>query len=103
MTGATEEEHLKRLEDVLTWLKRAGLHVQNSKCHAVYEVISYIPWTQSGCRWTTPSSRESGGSCEGSHTPESERAEVLLGTLVVLQQIPPKPAISSCPSVLSTL
>ena len=68
----------------------------------VHEVISYIPWTQSGCGRTTPSFRQSGSSCEGSHTPKSQRVQVLLGTLVLLQQIPLKPVISSCPSIPST-
>ena len=30
---------------------------------------------------------------------KSQRAQVLLRTVVVLQQIPPKPVIGSCPSV----
>ena len=32
VVGATEEEHLKRLEDVLTRLERAELPAQKSKC-----------------------------------------------------------------------
>ena len=108
VAGATEEEHLKRMENVLTRLERAGLRVQKSMCQQlpeqvpVHEGISYLPWTQSGCRWNTPSSRESGGSCEGSHTLKSQRAEVLLGALVLLQQISLKPVISSCPYEPST-
>ena len=32
VAGAMEEEHLKRLEDVLTRLERARLRAQKSKC-----------------------------------------------------------------------
>ena len=53
-----KEEHLKRLEDVLT----QGRTLRAEEQMPMHEVISYIAWTHSGCRWTTPSSRESGGS-----------------------------------------
>ena len=33
VAGSTEEEHLKRLDDVLVQLEMAGLCAQKSKCH----------------------------------------------------------------------
>ena len=79
VAGATEEEHLKRLEGALTWLKRAGLYAQKSKCQFMKSSVTFLDseWV----RWTTPSSRGSGDSYQGSHTMGSERAQVLLGTL----------------------
>ena len=79
VAGATEEEHLKRLEGALTWLKRAGLHAQKSKCQFMKSSVTFLDseWVL----WTTPSSRGSGDSYQGSHTMGSERAQVLLGTL----------------------
>ena len=34
VAGVMEEGNLKRLEDVLTWLERAELHAQKSKCQS---------------------------------------------------------------------
>jgi len=42
VAGATEEEHLKRLEDVLTWLERAGLHAQKNKCHFIKSPVTFL-------------------------------------------------------------
>ena len=42
VAGAMEEEHLKRLEDVLTRLKREGLHVQKSKCQFMKSSFTFL-------------------------------------------------------------
>ena len=42
VAGGTEEEHLKRLEDVLTWLERAGLHAQKSKCQFMKASVTFL-------------------------------------------------------------
>ena len=86
-----KEEHLKRLEDVVT----QGRTLRAEEQMPIHEVIS-------GCRWTNTLFQRKWRQLEGSQTPESQRNQVLLGTRVVLQQILPKPVISSCPSVLST-
>ena len=41
VAGATEEEHLKRLEDVLTRLERAGLRAQKSKCQFMKSSVTF--------------------------------------------------------------
>ena len=42
VAGATEEEHLKRLEDVLTQLERAGLHALKSKCQFMKASVTFL-------------------------------------------------------------
>ena len=47
VAGATENQHLKRLDDVLTQQERIGLHAQIKEKMSVHEAISDIPWTKS--------------------------------------------------------
>ena len=42
VAGTTEEEHLKRLEDVLTRLERAGLRAQKSKCQFMKASVTFL-------------------------------------------------------------
>ena len=42
MAGATEEKHLKRLEDVLTGLERAGLRAQKSRCQFMKPSVTFL-------------------------------------------------------------
>ena len=42
VAGATEEEHLKRLEDVLTQLERAGLCAQKNKCQFTKASVTFL-------------------------------------------------------------
>ena len=42
VAGATEEENLKRLEDVLTRLERAGLRAQKSKCQFMKSSVTFL-------------------------------------------------------------
>ena len=42
VAGATEEEHLKRLVDVLTRLEKAGLHAQKSRCQFMKASVTFL-------------------------------------------------------------
>ena len=42
VAGATEEEHLKRLEDVLTRLVRVGLRELKNKCQFMKSSVTFI-------------------------------------------------------------
>ena len=42
VAGSTEEEHLKRLDDVLARLEKAGLRAQKSKCHFMVSSVSFL-------------------------------------------------------------
>ena len=42
VTGAAEEEHLKRLEDVLTRLERAGLCAQKRKSQFMKSSVTFL-------------------------------------------------------------
>ena len=42
VAGSTEEEHLKRLDDVLAQLEKAGLRAQKSKYHFMVSSVSFL-------------------------------------------------------------
>ena len=42
LVGVTEEEHLKRLDDVLSRLEKAGLCTQKSKCKFMVPSVSFL-------------------------------------------------------------
>ena len=42
MTGATDEEHLQSLEEVLKWLMQSGLRAGKEKCIFMVPSVSYI-------------------------------------------------------------
>ena len=42
MTGATDEEHLDRLEEVLKILKEYGLRAKKSKCFIFQATVKYL-------------------------------------------------------------
>ena len=42
VAGATENEHLRRLDDVLTRLERAGLRAQRSKCQFMKPSVTFL-------------------------------------------------------------
>jgi transposase InsO family protein len=42
ITGATEEEHLRTLDEVLSRLDKAGLRVKRSKCEFMRESVTYL-------------------------------------------------------------
>ena len=42
LVGVTEEEHLKRLDDVLSRLEKAGLPTQKCKCKFMVPLVSFL-------------------------------------------------------------
>ena len=42
ITGSSEEEHLKTLDEVLDRLDRAGLRVKRNKCEILKRSVSYL-------------------------------------------------------------
>ena len=42
VSGATADEHLKRLEEVLSRLEKAGLCLQKSKCHFMVSSVTFL-------------------------------------------------------------
>lgn len=42
VTGPSEQEHLKSLEEVLCRLDKAGLHVKRLKCSFMASSVSYL-------------------------------------------------------------
>ena len=42
VTGATQAEHLKSLEEALEWLAKTGLKVKKSKCTFMAPSVSYL-------------------------------------------------------------
>ena len=45
VTGASDEEHLKTLDEVLTRLETAGLKLKQKKCAFLLDVIKYLATT----------------------------------------------------------
>jgi hypothetical protein len=42
VTGETQEEHMKCLDKVLTWLEEAGLRLKKHKCEFMLESVEYL-------------------------------------------------------------
>ena len=42
VTGATEEEHLRNLEEVLRWLQAHGIRMRRSKCYFTQDSVEYL-------------------------------------------------------------
>ena len=42
ITGPTDEAHMKILEEVLTKLEQAGLHLKKSKCVFMADSVTYL-------------------------------------------------------------
>ena len=42
ITGATEQEHLNTLDEVLNHLERAGLRLKKSKCHFMSPSVVFL-------------------------------------------------------------
>ena len=42
ITGCTEEEHLKTLDEILTRLERAGMCLKKSKCQFLLPSVEYL-------------------------------------------------------------
>ena len=42
ITGTSEDDHLKTLDQVLTRLESAGLHLKQNKCAVLLPVVKYL-------------------------------------------------------------
>ena len=42
VTERTDTEHLKSLEETLSWLERAGLKLQKEKCNFIGALVAYL-------------------------------------------------------------
>ena len=42
VTGATEEEHLRNLEEVFRWLQAHGIRVKKGKCRFLHDSVDYM-------------------------------------------------------------
>ena len=42
ITGKTDKDHLKSLDEVLNWLETAGLRLKKQKCHFLCNSVVYL-------------------------------------------------------------
>ena len=42
--GQSTEDHLKNLEEILSWLQQAGLHLKTSKCVFMSPSVEYLEY-----------------------------------------------------------
>ncbi|KRZ87955.1 hypothetical protein T08_1930 [Trichinella sp. T8] len=81
--GKTEEEHLERLEKVLSRLQSVGLKIKPAKC----QLMRRVPGPRCDAAWGWYRSRENGGGPGEAHASVPEGSPGVSGTGVLLQEV----------------
>ena len=98
VTGATEQEHLKTLEEVLNRLEKAGLRLKRSKCLFMVPSVDFLGHKIDSQGLHPIAEKVCAGSTS---TPECARAQILSGPAQLLQQIPTQFVIDPSTTVQS--
>ena len=93
ITGKKDVDHLQTLETVLEHLAKAGLWAKKNKCP-----FGGLPWLCDRCsRSSAP--RQGVAHLTGSYAFKCDPVEIVLGSALILHEIPPKFVHSASPTL----